>query len=156
MSFMDKLKFWKRDEGYEDFNEDMGADFGGRESGFEQSPRMDRDMGMGLERDRTAGLAGTPDIGGSSPEPMHPGMNNMAFGESDEVRGQPNIGTPVMPARQMIANPPNMPEATATAREIYAKDMEIISSKLELLKVSIESVNQRLNHIEGLLREKRW
>jgi hypothetical protein len=79
-----------------------------------------------------------------SPHPQNDPRMTMPLGES--IRQQ-NYGNPEYGQPQQQENP-------------LKKDMDLISSKLDYLKASIEAINQRLVNLEHLVRteqqNKRW
>jgi hypothetical protein len=49
-------------------------------------------------------------------------------------------------------SPPQMPRYESPPQDMNSKNLEIISSKLDALRASMESINQRLANIEALAR----
>jgi len=80
---------------------------------------------------------------------------------------QPSPGTPPQQPIQPSFNPPNMsaPNPPPMQSQDYAisKDLEVVSSKLDALRASLDSINQRLASLESIARgeeddryKRRW
>ncbi len=126
MSLLDKVKFWKKDEpSFGDIN--MGAPIGG------------------VQGDRTAGLGGTGDLGGFGVEQGYPG----------QAAPQEDFGLPPPGLSYRPIPPPSRPAPMAASSDMLQKDIEIISSKLDALRATLEAINQRLSNIEREVFERR-
>ena len=163
MGVLDKLAFWKQDD--DDF------------SSFE------KELGGGDP------LGGSDDLGSRSGRPGNTGMGGMdngGFGRDDPkdmgppgLMSTPPSATPSMSQPGMhdlnsnyggYTQPPkeapkgfgeHPPVETGYKEERIAKEMEVISSKLDTLKAMIESLNHRLVNIERVALDeenkgKRW
>ncbi|MDP7180268.1 MAG: hypothetical protein QF824_03290 [Candidatus Woesearchaeota archaeon] len=157
MSFMDKLMFWKKSD-----------DFG-------------KDLEMGLDKGlaaHDAGMGGPGGPGGPGTEMggHDPGLGGQGMGMGGHDPGfgappqQPSYGqSPSMgqPPQQMAPPqqfqqpaPPMMPQQQG-GQEVVGKDFEIVSSKLDGLRATLESINQRLANLERVAygehdRKKEW
>ncbi len=126
MSLLDKVKFWKKGEpSFGDIN--MSAPIGG------------------LQEDRTAGLGGTSDLGG-----FDQGQEFPESPPSPEGFGLPPPGLSYRPIPPAARHP-----AAAMPTDTLQKDIEIISSKLDALRATLEAINQRLSSIEREVFERR-
>ena len=128
MGIFDKLAFWKRKE------EPLPPEGMPPELGLPK----EGDLGLhpeGFEEPVAAGLAppgapqGMPGMPGS--EPMH----------GYEPEPTPSLST--LPGFQSQSPPPMVPLH-------ISKDLELISAKLDALKASLDSVNQRLANLERI------
>lgn len=131
MAFLDKLMFWKKKE------EPFGADLGlGRDIGL-----GGRDIGLGHD----LGL-GKEDLG-LPPQTQFPPQQPMPFQQPYQY---PQYQQP----SPMIPTPPS------PQQEIVGKDIEIISSKIDALRATLESINQRLANLERVAyseeKRRRW
>ena len=104
-------------------------------------------------------------------EPNLPGIDPTMPGMEPELQGmqtaQEYTSTPIRTtfrSGEMPENPegfeamkPRLEPARLETRAEYTspKDMEIMSAKMENLRLSLEVVNQKLDNIERILREKR-
>jgi len=125
MSFMDKLMFWKKND---DFS-NLGLDT--------KDPFKDN---LGLGDNLGAG-------------------QNFGMGQQSQNLGLPTQSTPQSSFQQPPSQQPSyqQPQYQPSSysnpqQDLAAKDMEIISSKLDALRVSIESINQRLANLESIAR----
>ncbi|MDP7115551.1 MAG: hypothetical protein QF632_01925 [Candidatus Woesearchaeota archaeon] len=154
---MDKLMFWKKGDDF-DFDKDLGDDLGpgaspptpnlgsgpdnkelnipsleGSESGPPGSSPKDDLALPGLEySDPAMAKLDNPKIG-----PLEPMSNNPMTQAT--APGPSNPGPPVSPVT-------TAPLQSAVS-EVSEKNMEVISAKLDMLKVSIESLNQKLDNL---------
>lgn len=132
MAFLDKLMFWKKSDDFgipEGPKPDLGFDSG-----------LGRDMGSG----RDSGLGfGSPDVGAGFPgsfeePPARPGFEQNAFAQQHMQPFQ----------QQPFQQPPFQQPQQSTNEYIISKNIEVLSSKLDALRAGIESINQRLAHLE--------
>jgi len=134
VALLDKLKFWKKES---DFPELEGLG----------------DLGMG---GRDLALPNTEEIGAGFGEPS----NDMPF-ESPQMSAQ--LGAPAQPQRypspaQMAAQQtsPVMPQAVP-GYQITNRDVELILSKLDLIKSSLDNLSQRVAALEKIAKgETNW
>ena len=138
----EKLKFWKKEPEF-DFDKLSGQLSTQPDPfGVGQAPPAADQLGLGM--DRTAGLAGTGPL-----EESRPSYSGGEFG-SDVIRGKQGY-VRELPTQQRFGS-------SSAGGDVLAKDMEIISSKLDAIKAMVESVNQRLEQMERQGRDayKRW
>lgn len=122
MGFFDKLTFWKKKDEFGDLGKDFGKDLG---LDTNQSPSPD--LGMGLE----------------------PLPSQQPFQKYPSFPPQQNFQAP------NFQSPPSFQQAYPPASNdsyIASKNLEVISSKLDALKASIDSLNQRVANIEAIAR----
>ena len=90
---------------------------------------------------------------------------NLAFGEDFGLQGQgvgqqpsPGFGQPqppapgTLPQAQYPTPQYQAPRFETPQQDINSKNLEIISSKIDALRASLESINQRLANIETMAR----
>jgi len=123
MSFFSKLAFWKKKDELEDLGKDLG---------------IDKDLGL--------------DIGGPSPDlGMGVDTNQVQQPYQRYPSFQPQQG--FQPAPSFQPQPAyQQPSYSSNDNFIASKNLEVISSKLDALRASIESINQRLANIEAIAR----
>jgi hypothetical protein len=148
MGLMDKAKFWKKDE--EDIGDLSGlGDFGLEEHGH---PPGAETAGLGGE-----GLGDLPPL----TEPEKPGMQTGVPTHMEDVKptqGSMDMGDqfglkPAPPEHSAPGAPPGAPPFQAVRAPDMgdlAKDIEIIHAKLDAIKSSLDSVNQRLATLERI------
>ena len=104
--------------------EDLGKDLGlGKELGLDIGTGPSPDLGMGLEQQQQQPYQKYPSFQQSSFQPQ-PSFQSQAFQQ---------------PSYQ-------------NDNYIASKNLEVISSKLDALRASLESINQRLANIEAIAR----
>jgi hypothetical protein len=126
MAVLDKLKFWKKKDAFPSL--DLGAGLG-------------KDVG-GFSKDTTSGLGGTGELG-FKPTDISlrgPGADTVF----EEPKLTPSPMTPGYGGFQQQAKP-----------DMMAKDIEIISSKLDAIRATLETVNQRLTNLENYLNDQK-
>ena len=132
MSIFDKLMFWRHDD-IPDIGKDadLGLDSG---LGDPNMPGLQDNLGME-----------TPNFGmpphPNRPVPMSPTAYNAPFGTPRPQTAPPGF---------QAAPPTPMPMQQNAQEEIMKKDLELLSYKLDTLKVALDMVNQRLANIERL------
>ena len=128
MGILSKLAFWKRKD---DFGS-IGKDFDlGKDFGMEQGPSPD--LGLGLE-----------------PLPQQPLQKYGSFQQP-----QQGFSSQAYPAMQPYpsAYPGNQSFPNNSSDSVIAsKNLEVISSKLDALKASMDALNQRVANIEAIAR----
>jgi|SRR3989344_1307050 len=123
MAFFDKLAFWKKKDDLGDLGKDLG---------------MDKDLGLGMD------TGPSPDLGmGLEPQQQQPFQKYPSFQQNNF--SQP--GFQVQPAFQAPQQPSYQGDSY-----IASKNLEVISSKLDALRATMESINQRLANIEAIAR----
>ena len=163
MGVFDKLAFWKKKDDFDlgkGFGSDLdmpsaGPEFGskGPDLGLHQPPGAGRDLGLGQ-----ANNIGMPeDIGfgnlGKQPQPsMQPPGQHMPM---QQPLGQ------TMPMQQPFAAPVQPP--APTQKDYSNNKFEVVSAKLDSIRYTLESINQRLTNIERVAygehessSKKRW
>jgi hypothetical protein len=144
MSILDKLMFWKKDD--DGLGDDMGnlggkndlafgnnfnpaqQQFGQQDLGLPQS----NDAGMGQQYPPTQGFPQDPNMG-------QPNQQS-AFNQNPQSFSQ-----------RSYQQPYNQPSYNQQ-EEITSKNIEVISSKIDTLKASLDSINQRLANLESIAR----
>ncbi|MAG91050.1 hypothetical protein CMO83_00065 [Candidatus Woesearchaeota archaeon] len=122
MGLLGKLAFWKKSDDLGDIGKDLG---------------LDKDLGMG-QPGLDAGQGPSPDLGMG----LDQGPQAQPFQKYPSFQPQP--GFQQAPSFQ--------PPAPSNDNYINSKNMEVISSKLDALRVSLDSINQRLSNIEAIAR----
>jgi len=144
MGIFDKVMFWKHD--MPDPSPDIGA--------------LPQESGLPMGQ----GIGGPLDQGGSSITER--GMQNIGAsglgGMGDTTAGfgaQPTMGGPTGPPGGYEPVEPHaapssfgQPQPIPQGSETYAlsKNIEVISSKIDALRAVLESLNQRIEHIEKI------
>ena len=124
MGFFDKLTFWKKKDDFGDFGKDLGM---GKDLGLDMGQGPSPDLGMGIE-------------------PLQP---QQPFQKYPSFPQQQNFQAP-----SFQAPPSFQPSYPSPSNDNYiaSKNLEIISSKLDALKASIDSLGQRVANIEAIAR----
>ena len=153
MGIFSKLAFWKKKEDF-DMGKDFGADLGLGPMDNLQGPR-----GMPSFQDR--GMRGyDPNLAGQDlglPEDTGFG----AMGAQPQYR-QPSMQPPGQPApMQQPFGAPIQPSQPTERDYGYGKDLEVVSAKLDSIRYTLESINQRLANLERVAygereERKRW
>lgn len=145
MGMFEKLKFWKKEEPFPPLDLGKGGGLG---------------MGTGLGgefggMDQTAGLGGTETLGSypTGSETTEPSITITGKGfESGTLRSSP------LEEREGYARP--RPLTLAPAQDMVAKDIEIVSAKLDAIRAGIESLSMRMSTLEQdlqrLIRKGGW
>jgi len=131
MGFLDKVMFWKKKDEFADIG------LGGEKDNL----AFGNDLGAGQQVPgaNPPGLGPTPGLG---PDP----------GMQGNIGQQPNQGMqPPGPTMPSFAQQPPQP-TYEPIQEMNSKNLEVISSKLDALRASIESLNQRLANLETIAR----
>ena len=135
MGILDKIMFWKKDDEFKD----VGL-------GDKDNLAFGDNFGAGLQTPNTLG----------SQFGSQQGFGQGSYGQ------EPNQGYNRYPQSPAFSNPqPSMPSFGPQfpqpryenpRDDINSKNLEIISSKLDALRASIESLNQRLANLEAIAR----
>lgn len=123
MAFFDRLAFWKKKDDLGDLGKDLG---------------LDKDLGLGMD------TGPSPDLGMGLDTPQQP---QQAFQKYPSFQ-QNNFSQPgfqSQPAFQASQQP-------SGDSYINSKNLEVISSKLDALRATMESISQRLANIEAIAR----
>lgn len=143
MGVLDKLAFWKKKDDF-----DLGADFGA-DLGLGPGPNMGlgQNMGQGMGQD-----FGMP----PSPRGMQPNTGldqNMNLGMPDDTGfsnlGQSQYSQPPgrpVPMQQPFGTPMQPPQPTQS--DFRNDKFEVISAKLDSIRYTLDSINQRLANLE--------
>ena len=123
MGILDKVMFWRKRDDFSDLGLNEKQPFGNDNLAF------GNDFGMG------SGM-GQPGMGQSQ-----------GFGQQPS----PNMGFS-QPAYPQPSYPSYQPSRYEPQQDMASKNLEIISSKLDALRASIESLNQRLANLEAIAR----
>lgn len=126
MGFLDKIAFWKKKDDFSDIgmgDKALGSDLGG---GF---PSADTGLSTGMET-------------GLPTQPTAPIPPAQAPYQEQSTFQQPSP----QPFQQQFQAPPPQQDS------MVEKDFELISSKLDALRATLDSINQRLTNIESIAR----
>lgn len=141
MAILDKLMFWKKKDEFAD----MGL-------GDKDNLAFGDDFGAGLQN---PGMPKTPGMPGSQFGLSQP---QQGFGQDNYGQGA-DQGYGRYPQSPAFSNPQpsfspqfSQPRYDNPQGDINSKNLEIISSKLDALRASIESLSQRLANIEAIAR----
>ena len=125
MGILSKLPFFKKKDDFGLGKEDFGKDLG-----------LDKDLGLGetgMNPDLGMGMESKPDpysgAGQNTPPPQQPAPSPQGF--------QPAYPQPAQPTAQ-------------DQDYVNSKTLEVISSKLDALRASLDAINQRLANIENI------
>jgi len=135
MSLMEKAMFWKKDD-FSDLKLDdssLGADLGLPPDTTSQASSLTPAMSEPSHDFTSPSMSGGPGMETHS----QPSMSPSAF-------SQPNIQQPSYPDHG------NGHDTSMSSHEAYLinKNVELISSKLDAIRATMESMNMRLNNIE--------
>ncbi|MFQ5475337.1 MAG: hypothetical protein ACE5DM_05890 [Candidatus Nanoarchaeia archaeon] len=183
MAFGDKLKFWKKDEDFSDLGDFGLGDFGGGDKAGNPADAGDPFGQQAAQTSGTQPSMGGPGMGSAptehqmeQPAPMsaQPGMGiqqpmqpDVGMAQSTFPSTAERMGAPMVQAPQQTTPYPSAPVSPPTPKyhEVHpeqyqqntvAKDIEIISAKLDSLRATLESINQRLANLERMAQgEKR-
>lgn len=125
MAFFSKLAFWKR----KDDLGDLGKDFG-----------LDKDLGMDL--------GPSPDLGMGMEATQQPYQKYPSIQSQQSFQSQP-----AFQSQQSFQPQPAFQQPSYSNEDfINSKNLEVISSKLDAVRASLESINQRLANLEAIAR----
>ena len=132
MGLFSKLAFWKKKDDLDDLGKDLG---------------LDKDIGMGKDLGLDMGAGPSPDLGMGidTNQVQQPYQRYPSF-------QQPQQGFQPVPSFQSQPVFQQQPSYNSNDNFIASKNLEVISSKLDALRASIESINQRLANIEAIAR----
>lgn len=122
MGFFSKLNPFRKKDDFADLGKDLDM---GKEFGMDMGQGPSPDLGMGLEPAQ------------QQPYQKYPSFQQQGF--------QPSF--PAQPSFQ----PQSYPQP-ANDSYIASKNLEVISSKLDALKASIDALSQRVANIEAIAR----
>ena len=132
MGILDKVMFWKKKDEFAD----MGL--GGKDN---------LAFGDGCGQGGLPGQNAAPGAG------LGPDVGGRGFGSYSQQYPQPQG----FPQQQSFSPQPSFSQpypqpSYSPQQEVESKNLEIISSKLDALRASIESLNQRLANLEAIAR----
>ena len=105
--------------------DDLGKDLG-----------LDKDMGLDF-----TSTGPSPDLGmGLEQTPQQPLQKYPSFQQQPNFQAQP------------VFQPQPMLQQPSYSSDMASKNLEVISSKLDALRATMESINQRLANIEAIAR----
>jgi len=132
MGFMDKIQFWKKDEALDE------NPFGNTASPSSQDP-FEQNHNDPFRKQLNTPL-------NRQSNPMQQSFGQQQHDEAPNPLNDPNSATEML-RRGTISEvqPQNHP-----GHDLMAKDMEILSSKLDAIRSSLDSMNQRLQNIERI------
>ena len=122
MSFIDKLMFWKKKDEFSDI-------------GLGEKDTLGKDLAFGDDFN----LGTQPSAFGQPQQPQQPAPPT-SYPQQPSFQPQP-----VQPQFQP-------PRYETPQQDMTAKNIEVISSKIDALRASVESVNQRLANLEAIAR----
>ena len=146
MGVFSKLAFWKKKDDFSDLG--LGKDF---DLGKDDFGMKGGDMGMGKGTDLGAGFGDSPDTLG-----MSDFDNKKSQDFSLDAQRTPGAGMQQgfqQQAAQQQYPQPQYQYAQPNAMQqdtLTSKNIEILSYKIDTLRVSLESINQRLANIERI------
>ena len=128
MGILDKLMFWKRKDEFSEIGLGDKDPFGKNNLAFGD----DFGMGQGAEQ---------------------PGFGQQSFGQQPRYQQQ----FPQAPSQQPSFSPQQFqqyqpPRYDYSQQDMASKNIEIVSSKIDAMRASLDSINQRLANIEALAR----
>ena len=140
MGMLGKLKFWKKEDDLGEFGNDLGSNVGtGHDMGIGQD-------NLGLGASTAPGAAG--DLGlQTQPESSFPAPQEENIDYTEGFR----MPTRKFPRTSEQAQPSPSPHMENTSK-ISEKNFEILSNKLDTIKVSLDNINHRLTLLEALAR----
>jgi hypothetical protein len=162
MGLLNKLAFWKKEPELPDLG-DLGKDSGFKgpggagETGFGKPDMGEKGSGQGFDQ---LGLGGQKDLMAD----IEPGMPQIepgygggpGLGQGPGGMQQPRQQQRKAPsAPQQPFGAPIQPVQPSQMEYTMSKDIEIVSSKLDALKATLDGVNQRLANLERLMQNKR-
>ena len=175
MGFLGKLAFWKKKDDFDLGSDlDLGKDpLGGSDPGIGKGPDLgmpdpgldpgkgpDPLSGMGSDPMGNAGHGSADPLSGMGADPMGspsadpfaqpsgmPSEHNLdPMAQSLQPRGMDAPGQPAA-MQQPFGNAPQAQSGINT-HDLMSKDLEVVSAKLDSIRYTLESMNQRLSNIE--------
>jgi hypothetical protein len=135
MAIMDKLKFWKKHDTFADLDKELGT--------LDQHPTPKDDLGLP-----------TLDPMGSSGLPKHADPVDMSFGMTPPNSDDP-FGRPTVPKQRSMQQTQSVQQTQPMQQDPQiVTQLDLISAKIETIKVSLESINHRLLAVERGLHLK--
>jgi hypothetical protein len=132
---LDKLKFWKHDEPADDLG---GMNF--------NTPLDNNEPGLDLP-ERPAAVPQFRPVEEQPQQHMDP-MNMPSFGQPAQQQGYQQYPPVQEPALQQYQQ---------QTESVHPRDVELIISKIETLKASLDHMTTRIEHLERVMNDrKRW
>lgn len=149
MGLFGKLAFWKKEDDFSDLGLGKPADLTQADFG----PNMSFERG--LEQGDETGLGNTGrSFRNTGQQPFDAGMQP----DFDSSTGVDNYPSQQQSTSQSRMQQPPAPYNTHTPTPheyMLSKDIEVISSKLDALRASLDSINQRLANLERMAESPR-
>ncbi|MBD3164554.1 hypothetical protein GF323_05090 [Candidatus Woesearchaeota archaeon] len=143
MGFLDKLKFWKKDDDFGsslDMKDNFSSDMGMQDNNFSQQ------NSLGLPESRNARQ---DNLG--MPSRNMPDMSQ--YRGVGDLQGQNDMNMSLH--RQLSSNEENAPfSAPNQGYHEASSDMQVISAKLDAIKATIDAINQRVANLERVAYEQ--
>jgi hypothetical protein len=155
MSIFSKLAFWKKDD------DNLGLDSLGLDNSQSAQTGLDFPADNFSMQNQHTQQNFNPNFG-NQPQSFNPG--NQGFNPSNVANQQTtnnfnaNAYGPQYAADSYNAASPypkNFEQRPYDQNTLVSKDIEIISSKLDALRATLDSLNQRIINIEHIIREER-
>ena len=126
MGILDKVMFWKKKDEFSDIG------LGDKEN-----------LAFGDELGGQPGAAPGAGLGTNPPD----------LGPDPGLGPQPSPSMPQQPSMPSFSQPPIQPQPSYNPQQdLESKSLEVISSKLDAIRASIDSLNQRLANLEAIAR----
>ncbi len=172
MSFLDKLMFWKKEDdfGTQDFS--SSNPFGqsaAQQPGFDSPSPFGGDpfsaqsqQSQGFGDSQNGGFASPFDTPDSNPFASPNMASPDAFSQQNQPFGQSSFGTQNQGMSQSFSQnsqntqPLSSGQSHEYGGEMHKKDIELVLSRLDLIRSEIDNVNHRLNLIEQNMKKPRW
>ncbi len=129
MGILDKIMFWKKGDEF--------ADVG---LGEKENPAFGNELGAAPG----TGLGPSPGLG------TEPGIGSDLGQQPGQGFQTPQPSMPSYPSQQQFQ--PQPPSYANPQQDLESKNLEIISSKLDALRASIDSLSQRMANLEAIAR----
>ena len=128
MGILDKVMFWKK--------KDEFADVG---LGDKENLAFGDELGAGQPGANPPGMGAAPGLGAD------PGIDQDLGQQTPQSFQQPQPSAPSF-------SPPQQAPAYSPQQDLETKSLEVISSKLDALRSSIDSLSQRMANLEAIAR----
>ncbi len=156
MSIFGKLAFWKKGDDFGLDSSDLGLG-GNNPSGLDGGTNSFDTNSFGPDSNKST-LGMNDNNGFNSPNSGTDNMGNFGM-DNSQPQGfssgqQQNPTEEIYQAASPFPASTGSPSASGSHHtDIMSKDIEVISSKIDALRASLDSVNQRLINVEHMLRE---
>ena len=139
MGILDKVMFWKKKDDLSDLG-DLGQGLG------------KNNMAFGDNFNSQANPFGQPGAGQGMGNDFGQGMGNYGQAPAQNSYGQYSGQNFSNQQPMSFGSPPYSQQQKYGQDEITSKNIEIVSSKLDALRATLESINQRLENLEAIAR----